>query len=84
MKSKVRRMIENPARNKALIFIKEKADELSKSNNIRDMEGAMKGYGCTGNLKQMDGIVKGIIKRDIEQAMDYSELGDKFHKMHGN
>ena len=64
--------------------IEKKADELAQSKNMNDMVGAMKGYGCTGNLNQMDELVKGIIRRDIEEGMDYSELGDKFHKMHGN
>ena len=62
--------------------IKKKADELAESSSLKDIEGAMKGYGSVDCLEKMDEMVRKVIKQDIERGMIYSELGDKFYEMH--
>ena len=62
--------------------IEKKSDELAKSSDLDDQLDAVKGYGSIGKLEEMDYMIQRIVKKNMNSGLDYSDIGDKYHKMH--
>ena len=61
--------------------IQKKAEELSKSSDIKDIANSIQAYGSIGQLDKMDEQINKIINADINKGITYSQVGQEYHEL---